>query len=111
MGPPSGPHAPTCPPPPCGEGLGVGGANTTIPSILLRILGRLRSWPGRAFAISLRSHPTPVPSPSRGGGPCLALLPAITAAYSRERRSMSRCCEKESPRGLLVERAEHGPLV
>jgi hypothetical protein len=83
-----GPHAPTCPPPPCGEGLGVGGHNTTIPRHCLPAWRRLAELGVPALCHFPAFSPHPCPLPIKGRGPCLALSPAITVACSREPRSI-----------------------
>jgi hypothetical protein len=78
------PRAPTDPPPPCGEGLGVGGRFNTIAFDLSGTIAAMcspRQCPRRSFLSDI--HPTPSPSPSRGGE-----IPAALFAFTRVPRRL-----------------------
>jgi hypothetical protein len=72
-----GSHAPTCPPPPCGEGLGVGATN----AVILLCFRCSRSW-------RVSHHPfpcsfTPPPTPPHQGEASRARGPALDPSPKR----------------------------
>ena len=95
-GPLPGPHTPTCPPPPCGEGLGVGGANTTMPLRSSRLSAAAEPacqgiWRFPAFS----PHPCPLPLQGRGTLPCSFAPP--TPSHAAEGGARTACVNAVAP--------------